>query len=856
MSVVKVPVSVLRTCLVQAVRNAQALALRLVQSTEAALQQADAVPQLSGGPVLRAAAYQSLLKHRSSLVEGYPQALLEALVQAARQPFSFSSAAIDGDVSQLASFVHRGESAQRQSLLRQRLQQDAALQAELALADLDSLVSAAQGMARVQPESNPLKPENYLLALTQVIAATQVDAAVAECWLECMGHFLGSLLVPEYARAAAMLREQGVVPARYGVPEEVDSSLRRSSDKAAIQRSRWQAPVQYGDAMGQSRAYASQHEDLLTLRVLQDLISDQRWIDDGRYTVPQALTDSMLAGSSTLAQLGSPHWNWTDLGDLSGLGDLSDLAPLLAEPDALQAGWTSYSATALETIQHHPTQVAQLFKAVEPVTALSPHARTLQRMMVHMTGDARLQSGVQRVLRYLEPLLMQLVERDGRFFEDSQHPARQLLDELTARSLWFSSESTPGFAQFIQVTEAAAAQLASVSAVDAHAFAVVLQRMREGWTRFDEGAPLQQPALAPAAPVDEHRFSPQTSRHGPLSAALNFADQHPSSAQLPWSDAGSPRSSSAVMPDSAHIAQAITRLPSAQGVPEDILDFVTGPWAHVIARAQQLSAQQPGSSESDPGGYLALVPSLLWSVSAHACTDVRRLAMLAPRLQTRLANGLRSVGRTEAEIQGLAARLAGLHQDALDTGLTQVSPRLDATDIDVLDMLPSMLGSFDDADETKRAPLRFSSTSSAAHSLVSAKDGFKKLSHPAQVDVQQAAHVAQVEVHDSWGKSAVAQSSPALAAIDMEVASVSDSAFQSATGARVNTETVPDGEWALGCWVELVNERQQLRTRLTWVSPQQTLFLFTAVDGSTQSMTRRMRDKLLAQGQLKRVNGD
>ena len=60
-------------------------------------------------------------------------------------------------------------------------------------------------------------------------------------------------------------------------------------------------------------------------------------------------------------------------------------------------------------------------------------------------------------------------------------------------------------------------------------------------------------------------------------------------------------------------------------------------------------------------------------------------------------------------------------------------------------------------------------------------------------------------------------------------------------------------QWSLGTWVELRSERQQLRTQLTWVSPQQTLFLFTATDGSTQSMTRRMRDKLLTQGQLRRL---
>ncbi|MEG0053409.1 MAG: DUF1631 family protein [Comamonas sp.] len=834
MNFAKVPVSVLRTCLVQAVRNAQALALRFVQRAQVVLQPLDSVPLLSGETAVRAVAYQDLLRHHDSLVNGYPQALLEALLQAARQPFS--SSATNGGIDHLTSCAPLDQAAQRQSLLRRQLQQELASQVELALADLDSLVSAAQGMARVQPESNPLRPENYLRALAQVIGSIPVDAAVAECWLQCMGRSLGSLLASEYARAAAYLREQGVVPARYGQPaQSTDALLRRRSDRAALQRPGWQAAPQYGDAMGQSRAYAAQHEDLLTLRVLQELISDPRWIDDNLHSIPQALTDSMLQGLGEPSHAGSFGLNRTDLGVLS---------PLLAEPDVLQAGWTSYSATALETIQHHPSQIAQLFKAVEPAPTVSPQVRTLLRMMVHMTGDVRLQPAVQRVLRSLEPVLIQLVEFDGRFFEDSQHPARLLLDELTARSLWFPNEAAPGFAHFMQVTQAAAVQLTSLPTVDAQGFAQVLQHMREGWSRAGEHALLQQPAAAGL-----NRAPQQSSYHGPLSAALKFADEHRRSAH----------EVQASMPDSAHIAQAIARLPSAQGVPEDILDFVTGPWAEVIASAQQRQAPQAGQPENDPGGYMALVPSLLWSVSAHACTDARRLAMLAPRLQTRLANGLRSVGRTEIEIQALAARLAGLHQDALDTGLAQASSRPEiAAKAGVLDMLPSMLDSLDGADETLHAPLQKAGVLNLPRSGASAKErsGLSWQTRP--TGVLEAAFAGSpsvpAELPASWKKSAVAQLHKAQGATDFDVLAAKNSGPQTLFSRAELTSPQPEEEWALGCWVELSNERQQLRTRLTWVSPQQTLFLFTAADGSTQSMTRRMRDKLLAQGQLQRIN--
>lgn len=850
MSFAKVPVSVLRTCLVQAVRNAQALALRLVQHAESVLQPVDAVAQSTSEPALRTAAYQGLLKHRNSLVNAYPQALLEALLQEARQPFS-SSASMNGEPAYLAACIQQDETAQRQMQRRSQLQQEVASQVELALVDLDSLVSAAQGMARVQPESNPLKPQNYLLALAQVIGSIPVDAAVAECWLDCMGRFLGGLLASEYARAAALLREQGVVPARYGLPAPSDTLLRRRSDTAALQRASWQAPQQYGDAMSQSRAYAAQHEDLLTLRVLQELISDPRWIDDNLHSIPQALTDSMLSGLGVPLPASLPGQNRTDLGLL---------LDLLAEPDALQAGWTSYSATALETIQHHPSQVAQLFKAVEPTAAVSPQVRTLQRMMVHMTGDVRLQPAVQRVLRCLEPVLMQLVERDGRFFEDSLHPARQLLDELTARSLWFASEAAPGFFEFMRVTQAAAAQLTSLTAVDAHGFAFVLQHMREGWSRAGEAGSLRQPAMAPATAAGLSTRPQLSSYHGPLSAALQFADPQRSSAQPHWSEPHSPvPDGQASMPDALHIAQAIARLPSAQGVPEDILDFVTGPWAQVIAKAQQQLVVQAGKAENDPGGYLALVPSLLWSVSARASTDARRLAMLAPRLQTRLANGLRSVGRTETEIQALAARLAGLHQDALDAGLAQASTsRPDiATGNDVLDMLPSMLDSLDGGDATLHVPLHAPEVLSPSRSYASARVGLASSVKTSHASVLQAsmtsAHRAAVDLPGMWKKAPVTQVQKAQNAPDLGVSRLAASDAQALFFQKSPASAAIEEEWALGCWVELSNERQQLRTRLTWVSPQQTLFLFTAADGSTQSMTRRMRDKLLAQGQLQRL---
>jgi hypothetical protein len=45
---------------------------------------------------------------------------------------------------------------------------------------------------------------------------------------------------------------------------------------------------------------------------------------------------------------------------------------------------------------------------------------------------------------------------------------------------------------------------------------------------------------------------------------------------------------------------------------------------------------------------------------------------------------------------------------------------------------------------------------------------------------------------------------------------------------------------SVGCWVELKVAGVWLRTQLTWISPQRTMYLFTNVHGKVQSMTKRM----------------
>ena len=736
MSLAHASVSALRNCLVQVVRNADSFALRLLQRTEYALEQSlssNSAIFADLSMAVRRAALHNLQQHRSQLISSFPHNLLESLILFAREPFAFTSQTLDTD---LLLLIPMAESASRQLKLEKKLVKLLAPQVELALADLDALMSGAQGHEWVQPESNPLRVENYVRALGQSISAVQPALEVVDCWQHFMGMQLGSLLSSEYVRTTQLLRQQEVSPAPYAQVEQMN-----------------ELPAQ----------------SLLTLRLLQELATDLRWIDDPQLTVPQVLTSSMLDG-------------WQATVQSSGLSTMATLQGI--EP-GLQTEWTSYSSTVLQSQMLPTLSDAGWVQRPRPQSNLQ--LRTLQRMMSHMTADARLLPKVQAVLRLLEPALGQIAQTEPAFFDDGRHPARQLLDELTARSLWFATESVAGYAHFIGVAEQVARALARQPFINASVFAGALQQMREQWP--PEGRLSAMAAIDTGGGIGTqlNLVDGAQSTQGMMSSALGLVERH--AAMLEQQAAA----------DSSSLSQIIRALPSAEDAAEDIVDFVCGPWSDVIFEAQKKDGSKDGSAtQRDPGGYLALVPSLLWSVSPQAAQDAGRLVAIAPKLQRRLARGLRSVGRSEVEIAALAARIAGLHQYHLDAAQAAVQPRPD------LFAPTTLLNVLEDA------------TSDEASD-------------------------------DSAGNLDTTELAPAIANLEYSSLVVAvDAGVQSKASAG-------NEEWLVGVWVELSNERKQLRTQLTWVSPQQSLFLFTAEDGSTQSMTRRMRDKLLSQGQLWRL---
>src|SRR5690606_33410287 len=155
-----------------------------------------------------------LNQHEPALVKGYPMALLEIFAEG---PATAKGRTADDTGMDFGELSLMGESEMQAQVELSKAQQSALHATDAVLAELNTLVSAAQGLRSVQPERNPLRPESYIRALQQVVGETGVSAEVRQLWMQHMRELLGKLLVEEYRRTSASLREHGVQPVGYAV---------------------------------------------------------------------------------------------------------------------------------------------------------------------------------------------------------------------------------------------------------------------------------------------------------------------------------------------------------------------------------------------------------------------------------------------------------------------------------------------------------------------------------------------------------------------------------------------------------------------------------------------------------------
>lgn len=711
--------TVFRACVVSAVRDSEALMAALVAGASAALAAQESSERDIHKRSLIGDALRLLRQHESTLIQAYPMAFLEICAEGPSAANSRPGQSSGMDIGELALMDDSDVLAQVEL---SRAQQLVAHATEATLAELDALVSSAQGLHSVQPESNPLRPENYIRALQQVVGDTGVSGEVRQLWMSQMRELLGAQLVQAYQRAAQSLREHGVEPVGYAVAGAAGSRGFMSGGADLGSRpmgvgyppSGYGVPVAYGSGYGAGWGGPSgsmelapeAQEALLTVGILRQMLAgggDPFAFDApaGTY-VPAEAAEAM----QDIAQLERI------VGRLAGAAQTSGQLPVPAP------GWNGASASAAVSAAA-PARAAQ---------------GVVSRMMENIAQDSRLLPPVQRAVQRLEPALKELVVHDTGFFSDEQHPARRLLDELTARSLVFTTEDGPAFSRFMRLVNEAVGHLASQEIKDAEPFAQVLRALQKAWMAQDRMQRERQQAL--------HRE--------------RIAQK---------------------------IATDFRRLPDADKVSPELMAFITGPWVDVVIQAQ---SSQPQDEGGDPGGYLAVVPLLICCAQPDQLrSDPVRLGQALADMLPVVVRGLESIGHSPEGIAQVMLRLQQIQQQAQDFAAAGVQE--DSPTFAPVSEVPS-----DEAPDPQADAQEF---------MLPAAD-------------------------DAAADTAAAQCPP----------------------------VAPQPELRIGQWVEIVSNQKAVRTQLTWCSPHHTLFLFTAADASTQSMTRRMIDKLIAEGSFRFIS--
>ncbi len=782
--------TIFRACVVNAVRGGEALMGELVKVTQGALTSEESNNRDISKRNLISDSLRLLNQHEAALVKGYSMALLEIFAEGPALAKGRAAQETGMDFGELSLL---DESEVQAQVELSKAQQSALHATDAVLAELNGLVSAAQGLRSVQPERNPLRPESYIRALQQVVGETGVSADIRQLWMQQMRDLLGKLLVGEYKRTVASLREHGVQPVGYAVLGGSSGPAGRGgagtgygrvdpgtdygnpgtgygsgysgyghSVNAPMGEGGGYGPTSYGrGAMPQSTGWRgesqqapmtpSAEEALLTVGILRQMLAGGDPFDPRGYGAMPMMPGQPMGGRSgwadprggtSSAQSGFGGGVHHSSGAVAeAMEDMAQLERLVGR--LANTGSQSGSLQAPLVGWRNPAGVAPVLYATMPMDAAlestTMAVEVVGRMMDNIAQDSRLLASVQQAVKRLEPTLKQLVQHDARFFTDATHPARRLLDELTHRSLAFADETAPGFSRFMRLVNEAVGHLAANKVKDAGPFASVLKALQSAWEDQEKNSTAQAQAQAQA---DQQ--------------ALLQAEQREMLAE--------------------QIAADIRKLSDNEQVPADILNFAAGPWSDVIALAQVSSDGQ----QDDPGGYLALVPVLLWSAQPELTRqEPERLTEAIPSLLVKLRKGLKTIQYPAVQTSGLLQRLVSLHQAAFEKPVAATLQEASPESVSVAHDLAS------DADVAAQ-PLPSSLASE----------------HSAQVPVE--------------GPD-------------------------------------PYADFVVGAWVDLVTNGRVVHTQLTWSSPQGTLFLFTALDASTQSMTRRMRNKLVSESLLRVV---
>lgn len=415
-------------------------------------------------------------------------------------------------------------------------------------------------------------------------------------------------------------------------------------------------------------------------------------------------------------------------------------ATLPAEATAAAAGVAASVASA--------TAAASAAPAAAPGETM-PDAEVVRRLLAQVAQDQRLLAPVRETLAALEPSLARLAAIAPRFFNDEAHPGRLLVERVAQRSFRYNDDAGAQFQAFLAPVAETIHRLNQIEQFrNATAFQAALAALQSEWSAQDAR---EQDAQRKALDI------------------LQFAERRQQEAQ--------------------RIAATLRERDDLLDAPPAVQEFVLGTWTLVVAHARLAPAQD----DDDPGGHLALLRDLLWSVNPHlALHEPARAFAMIPHVLLGLREGLAALGLQPAESESFFHELEKLHRPVLKLRARQRQR----------DLPPSEPPARVPPAAALRPPEQPWMT---AEDLLAA--GFEDAQLPGQ------------------------QPTPAQPLPEQAVADVI-AALEP------------------GRWVDLHARQQWRRARLAWAAEQGSLFLFMSHGGKAHAITRsslqrRVRDQLL-----------
>ncbi|HMN20763.1 MAG TPA: DUF1631 family protein [Ottowia sp.] len=836
----------------EALLQASGMIERSLQAASSELQEAQRTSRSVARRMQLEDALAALDRHAATVRSEFPRRLLAGIdaILHATPPDEAPRKAPGG--SSMLALLDEGEVSR--FVEASRLQQNAMPLVERTLSQLDSLMSSALGLPEVRADRNPFRPEILCGALMEVLQDLPESDDVRSLWVRYLSTPFAGEMRALYEALVEMLEAQGVEEARYRVrltaggaaPHGAASRTTGAGGEAGPGPTGGGfggvAPGGRGSPGGAGPAGASQadagraargetaagrgfvprvHElsrssPAVEAAVVHDFLYQPQWFETYDEPLPEGYYEAVEAEQARLAQQAEPAYDDSmrafELERLRAQ-DVVERSPRAVRVDAAlaPAQWGELASAQARTRAR--MQLKARAQRISQVLGLD----AVRLLLEQVAGDGRVLAPVREAFVALEPALLRLALDQPRFFAEDAHPARVLMEAVAQRSFKYNDEFAPEFEQFMAPLRGAVRKLAQAAEVSAEDFRTQHEALETGWKAADEGG--------------------EAARAQVLNS-MQFAQERQALAD--------------------RVALDFSLRPDLVGVPAVVADFLYQDWSLVIAHAQ---LTHPGTgSRLDPGGYLAVVSDLLWSVNREqAIKQPARLFEVVPGLLGTLRRGLEMLGKEPAETQSFFDVLMHYHDPVLRLRRVRSAQDVEASGHErarsLLDALPSVR-----SDVLTERPVPRKAEQPWLARIEREAAGFADVE-----PVEETGASGLGEETGDGAPSSVSGLSPVAAAPDLtESATPGASGGAAAAGAaaggaeddlaaRVRAEVA---RMRVGDWVDLYVHKSWRRAQLSWTSDNGSLFMFVSQGGRAHGMTRRTCEKLLRQRHLRPVDMD